>query len=105
MIDTEARFITFNYTPFFETQYGILAENILYIHGKRADNLNSPLIGHGGSDTFHDWSGKNKQWKHYYQGSYSQLPEVGVFTESVETFFVESIKPVSSLIHKYEYFF
>lgn len=107
MIDTEARFITFNYTPFLETQYGIPKENILYIHGKRADKLNPPLIGHDGSDTFVDWfkTKECKKWKRYYKGKYSLLPEVEMLTESVESFYSESEKPVSSIICKFKEFF
>lgn len=104
-IDDQARYITFNYTPFLETQYGIPAENVLYIHGRRAEKMNPPIIGHDGSDTFDDWYIKaDKSMKRHYQGKYAQLPEVDMMTSSVEEFFSLSEKPVNKILNEHKPF-
>ena len=105
-LDYDARFITFNYTPFLETRYGIPAENILYIHGKRSDVKNKPIIGHDGRDTFKDWFEKAPHnVKKHYKGKRSQLPEVEMMTESVEEFYSLSEKPVETILKKNHAFF
>jgi len=104
-IDYEARFITFNYTPFLETQYGIPAENILYLHGKRADRSRPPVIGHDGRDTFDEWYKKAPRWsKRHYRGKHSYLPEVEMMTGSVEEFFSLSEKPVHRILFENQTF-
>ncbi len=98
-MDDEARFITFNYTPFLETQYGIPEENILYIHGRRADKRHPPVIGHDGKDSFDEWFKKSPSWsKRHYRGNRSYLPEVEMMTASVEEFFSISEKPVQKIL-------
>lgn len=103
-LDYEARFITFNYTPFLETQYGIPAENILYVHGKQGDGKNLPIIGHDGRDTFDDWYKKNGCYKRYYKGKRSNLPEVEMMTYSVEEYFSLSEKPVMKILCEHQAF-
>lgn len=98
-LDDEARYITFNYTPFLETEYGIPTENILYIHGKRADKKHLPIIGHDGRDTFEDWYPSAPRYlKRYYKGKQSMLPEVEMMTGSVEEFYSLSEKPVGKIL-------
>lgn len=98
-LDDEARYITFNYTPFLETEYGIPAENILYIHGNRADKKHLPIIGHDGRDTFEDWYRSAPRYlKRYYKGKQSMLPEVEMMTGSVEEFYSLSEKPVEKIL-------
>lgn len=105
-IDFEARFITFNYTPFLETQYGIPVENILYIHGKSWDLKQPPVIGHDGRDTFDEWYKKaEKSSKRHYKGRHSLLPEVEMMNEAVEEYFFLSEKPVSDIIKQNQDFF
>ena len=100
-IDYDARFITFNYTPFLETQYGIPAENILYIHGKASDQRRAPIIGHDGTDTFNNWfKTTGKSQKRHYRGSHARLPEVEMMTESVEEFYSLSEKPVQEILNQ-----
>lgn len=104
-IDDYARFITFNYTPFLETVYGIPAENILYMHGKAINKHNLPIIGHDGSDTFELWSKSNpKGYKRYYTSARSVLPEEEMMTEAVEEYFDLSRKPVADILKKNESF-
>ena len=104
-IDTEARFITFNYTPFLETQYGIPRENILYIHGKSSDVKHPPVIGHDGRDTFSRWYRRgNPRLKKYYRGSRSFLPEVEMMRSSVEEYFSLSKKPVGEILEQHRTF-
>ena len=106
MLDTEARFITFNYTQFLETQYGISHEQILYIHGSSISKKYPPILGHDGSDHFEeDFKKLPKRLKSYYQGKRSYLPEVEMLTESAETFVSESEKPVKQIINQHKDFF
>ncbi len=105
-IDYEARFITFNYTPFLETQYGIPAENIVYIHGKKSNNQHPPIIGHDGRDTFDEWWKKApRSSKRHYKGQHSLLPEVEMMTRSVEEFFSLSEKPIEKIMREHQAFF
>lgn len=104
-IDDYARFITFNYTPFLETHYGILRENILYIHGKASDLKHAPIIGHDGKDTFDDWYGQaSRHSKKFYKGIRAELPEVEMMTESVEEFYSLSKKPVQEILNQNQEF-
>lgn len=104
-IDDYARFVTFNYTPFLETHYGIPHENILYIHGKAYDLKHAPIIGHDGRDTFDEWySQAGKHSKKYYKGIQSHLPEVDMMTTSVEEYFSLSEKPVQDILKQHQDF-
>lgn len=106
MLDTYARFITFNYTPFLETRYGIGREQIIYIHGKQTESKNSPIIGHRDVDTFDEWyKTAPKRYKKFYQGDNSYLPEVSMMTEGIENYFEVSKKPVSRIINQHKDFF
>ncbi|MBB5149099.1 AbiH family protein [Ureibacillus thermosphaericus] len=46
IINTEARYINFNYTEFLETIYKVPKGNILYIHGDRRDTNKELILGH-----------------------------------------------------------
>lgn len=106
MLDTEARFITFNYTPFLETQYGIESDRILYLHGRGTSSKNPPILGHDGSDTFEEWyNHAPRSMRKYYHETYSQLPEVEMLTSGVEAYFMESEKPVRRIIRQHCDFF
>ena len=106
MLDTEARFITFNYTPFLESKYGIPSEQILYIHGKATDAKNPPVIGHDRIDHFEeDFNHLPKRLRSLYHGKKSDLPEIEWLTEGAETFDLESCKPVDKILMRHEDFF
>lgn len=47
IINTNARFINFNYTELLETIYGVEHKNILYIHGCRKNKKEELVLGHG----------------------------------------------------------
>ena len=57
-----SHFLTFNYTEFLESVYGIPKENILYIHGSRKDKVQL-ILGHGENPdaNFDEWYERNKQ--------------------------------------------
>lgn len=38
-IDNEAIFLSFNYTLFLESEYGVPSDRICYIHGNRKDKF------------------------------------------------------------------
>lgn len=68
-IDTNARFLSFNYTTFLEDVYGIPSTRIKYIHGCKRDTYGSLVLGHcqdyqKGLD---EWFHKNKNRKRYRQ--------------------------------------
>ena len=46
-IDTDARFLNFNYTPSLERLYGVPGENILYLHGAAERPHDDIVLGHG----------------------------------------------------------
>lgn len=105
-LDTEARYITFNYTTFLESRYGINSNQILYIHGRQSSKKNPPIIGHGDTDTFDDWlKHTSREHNKYYRGNKSYLPEVEMMTSGVEEYFELSTKPVSRIISENHDFF
>lgn len=106
MIDYEAHFITFNYSTFLESQYGINNAQILYIHGRKDSMKNPPIIGHGDIETFDNWFKETSRYnKSFYRSSKSQLPEIEIMTEGVEEYFSLSQKPVDQIIRKNQTFF
>lgn len=66
-IDKDAVFLNFNYTLFLESEYGIPAEQICYIHGSRMDKLGSLVLGHHSEDqqAFERWKHKNQNRRRY----------------------------------------
>ena len=105
-IDTQARFITFNYTTFLESHYGIPQENILYIHGKNSDYRHPPIIGHDGNTHFNQELRRlPKSLKRYYLGPKADFPEIEMLTDGAETFLNDSKKPVDEIIRLHQDFF
>lgn len=114
-LDVEARFLTFNYTDFLETQYGIDSSKIKHIHGKRGHS-NNLIVGHGEDrfKIFDRWYEKIKKYhpilrkgkKIYIPSPYLKLykeptcylPEYQYLTERIETYYEESEKPVDNII-------
>ena len=66
-LDKEAIFLNFNYTLFLESVYGILYEQICYIHGSRKDPFGSLVLGHHSDDkeAFKRWKYKNQNRRRY----------------------------------------
>jgi len=62
IINTNARFINFNYTEFLETIYGVEHKNILYIHGCRKNKKEELVLGHGYNTEklYEEWYDENK---------------------------------------------
>lgn len=119
-LDYNARFLTFNYTEFLESEYGISKENINYIHGHRNGGKNSLIVGHGGDDEAFDkwWSAKqyhrpriNKKGKKYryrdaaYKVYHSELPEYEHIAEGIQEYYEESRKPVEKILHANDAYF
>jgi len=67
IIKLDAHYITFNYTEFLETIYGVPKGNILYIHGDRRDNYKQVILGHGHDieKVFEEWYQTNKNRKKF----------------------------------------
>ena len=66
-IDKDAIFLNFNYTLFLESEYGIPAEQICYIHGCRKDKFGALVLGHHSDDqeAFERWKHKNQNRRRY----------------------------------------
>lgn len=66
-LDREALFLNFNYTLFLESEYGIPADQICYIHGSRKDKFGSLVLGHHAADqeSFDRWHHKNRNRRRY----------------------------------------
>ena len=66
-IDKDAIFLNFNYTLFLESEYGIPANQICYIHGCRKDKFGSLVLGHHSDDqeAFERWKHKNRNRRRY----------------------------------------
>lgn len=121
MIDDCARFLTFNYTNFLETKYGIPRSQINYIHGHKLGSIGSLIVGNGEDDekNFRKWENdkgyykprRNKKGKRYFYRDeawkvyHSQLPEYEMIAEGIEEYYSEAKKPVSQIINaNAEYF-
>lgn len=66
-IDRHARFLTFNYTDFLESVYGIPNDQINYIHGSRHERFGSLIIGHSADDkaNLESWIKRNEHRRRY----------------------------------------
>lgn len=121
MIDTEARFFTFNYTDFLETKYGIPHENIKYIHGHKYAKRGTLVVGHAedSDQLYHQWYSRkryskpryNKKGRKYYvrddawKAYNSELPEYSGIAEAAESYYEESRKPVEDIIAQNQAYF
>lgn len=115
-LDKNAGFLTFNYTDFLESQYGIDSSRVKYIHGKRGRESNNLIVGHGedGDEIFNRWYDKIKKYrpivkkgkKIYVPSPYLKLYreptcyilEYQHLTERIEVYYDESRKPVQKII-------
>ena len=123
-IDPYARFLSFNYTTFLQSQYGIEYARINYIHGNKNDKLGSLILGHNGdsAELFEEWWDKqqynkvrrNKQGRrykkrdfiyHYYEGDSQYLPENEFITEAVEDYYNDTTKKVKAIIQANDAYF
>ena len=120
MIDYDARFLTFNYTEFLESHYGIDHNQIKYLHGHRLEGRKSIVVGHGGDDEAFDrwWTARrydrpryNRKGKKYWRRDTawktygSQLPEFEGIADGLQTYYEESRKPVERLLRENEAYF
>ena len=66
-LDKDAIFLNFNYTLFLESEYGISADRICYIHGNREGRFGSLVLGHHSNDddAFKRWIHKNQNRRRY----------------------------------------
>lgn len=112
-LDYDARFLTFNYTEFLESEYGVSKDCINYIHGHRTGGKSALVVGHGGDEEAFDkwWNAKqyskkriNQQGKIYrhrdaaYKVYRSQLPEYEHIAKGIQEYFEESRKPVEQIL-------
>ncbi len=123
-VDDYAKFLTFNYTTFLESHYGIPSDQIKYIHGVKSQQWGSLVVGHGEDSTkIFDrwWASKgydrprfNKKGKKYfkrdtiykmYNGDTQYLPEYEQITVAVESYYADAEKPVGQVLRDNEDYF
>lgn len=119
-LDFDARYLTFNYTDFLESKYGIDSANIKYIHGNRLCGKESLVVGHGGDDEAFDkwWNTKHydkprygRNGKKFFKRDHawktyrSHLPEYEGIAEGVQEYYEESRKPVERIIRDNDAYF
>ena len=125
-IDDYARFLTFNYTNFLESIYGIERERINYIHGRYTDKKGSLIIGHGtpSEETFNNWIDSirpkynrlytNKKGKKYkrrdmlynaYLNKDYYDPMIEMAVERIEDYFTDSFKDTDQIVLAHKQFF
>lgn len=121
-IDTESHFLSFNYTTYLESHYGVDKNRINYIHGDKRGTLGTLVLGHGEDNQriFDTWFKKkyqkpryNKKGKKYYlrdeiyhaYHDEAYLPEYVEITNAVEEYFDEAQKDVGQIINKNNSYF
>lgn len=123
-VDDYARFLTFNYTTFLESHYGIPSSQINHIHGVKTQSWGSLVVGHGEdtSEIFDSWWKSkgydkpryNKKGKKYYKrdaiyrmyrGNTQYLPENEALTSAVESYYSDSEKPVDKILRDNQVYF
>ncbi len=107
VINNSSIFLNFNYTDTLETTYGILPEQILYIHGKalRGDNL---MLGHHENKLFQDDpipQFESEEEREIYYENYTEDVRVVEAKEIIKNYFRETYKDTSSIILKNKTFF
>jgi hypothetical protein len=62
-LDPNALYLSFNYTDFLGTTYGVLTHQICYLHGQKSDKTGSIILGHGESpeNSLKNWLKDNEQ--------------------------------------------
>ena len=91
-LDSDAFYLTFNYTQTLEKIYNIPINNILHIHGEYTGRNNDEIIyGHGGHTYIID---KNIEDPRFAEGE-------GI----IKNYFDRTTKPVKQIIHRYRKFF
>lgn len=62
-LDPNALYLSFNYTDFLDTTYGVLTHQICYLHGKQSDKTGSIILGHGESpeNSLENWLKANEK--------------------------------------------
>lgn len=120
-IDYYGRFLTFNYSLFLESKYGIERERINYIHGCKTDLWGTLVVGHGedNENVFNKWwdsksydkvrynkhGRKNYKRDLAYKCYNSNSPEYEHISVAVENYFDDAKKDVSGIIEKNEIYF
>ena len=102
MDETNAYFITFNYTKTLEELYNVPAESILHIHGEIGREDSELLLGHGGMPQQIQFA------KDLTEDDYADANEVMAGEDAANSAFMEFIKwqkPVDRLLNQYNSYF
>lgn len=98
VIDSNARFLSFNYTPTLERIYGISRHQVLHIHGYGGDPTDTLILGHGWERSPEDNlncepMGPDDDWR------------IRDGMDYLDDYFAETFKPTVELIAKHDTFF
>jgi len=66
-LDPNALYLSFNYTDFLDTTYGVLTHQICYLHGQKSDKTGSIILGHGESpeNSLENWRKANEKERRF----------------------------------------
>lgn len=109
-INTDALFLTFNYTDTLERYYGVTRENIEYIHNKAGED-NDLILGHGINPAEFEKQEEQppedpeerERWEEWMADQYDYSVERG--KDEVRGYFNESFKPTDKVIAQKHSFF
>ena len=86
--NSNALYITFNYTAVLETVYGISPSQIIHIHGSLRNYDDDPILGHGNKDRIEHIEQMRLQAKETYDEKKSSICEV------VEDYYKRTFKDI-----------
>ena len=95
LIDPQAKFLNFNYTPTIQSLYGVA--NVLHIHGSLADRSSQIVLGHG-------WTpGAKDRWEGHIDEDTDTRVAGGY--RLIDEYFRETFKPTAEIIQRNQTFF
>ncbi|MEV5033975.1 bacteriophage abortive infection AbiH family protein [Sphingobium sp. LMC3-1-1.1] len=98
VIDPDALFLSFNYTPTLEHIYGIPRGQILHIHGYGGDPTETLVLGHG-------WERRPEDKLNFKPVGPDDDWRIRDGMDYLDDYFTETFKPTVELIAKHQAFF
>lgn len=112
-LDTNAQYLTFNYTDTLSKYYGITDENVVFIHEKAKDNDTTLVLGHGiDPENFKEKPNEPpkglsdedyEQWEQDQADRFDYSYELG--KQEINNYFIKSFKDTNEVISKNSEFF
>lgn len=98
IIDPNARFLSFNYTPTLERIYGVPRSQILHIHGYGGDRTETLVLGHG-------WERRPEDNLNFKPVGPDDDWRIRDGMDHLDGYFAQTFKPTAALIAKHRPFF